>query len=1546
VWNIEEAAFTDLDSSRAREAQLRQGVQSTIFLSDGQNRATPGFVLAEILQTPASMAAHRSYEELGSPPVDAPPVASLAAAYGLDAKAGTKHIVITGRSLSLSLLATQLAVLTPRMVPNLFLSRDPPQDIISHPEAAPGSSSSFSFAHVFHHHASPTHSPLTHLNGLSQLRSSLTSHFLLTDQATPRLTRSLRFLLLAPLIVLACFYLLSPPAVCSVTPRLIFAAATILGPTVSPDYSISSVRSPSRSCPTLPANSDSPAHATAHPTTSNENKHSTTSLPVQLNNFTVSPCRLLLCSHHDLPTTLCASVALVDIPPQPPPLFSFCYNSQLIRRGLTHSFKTVSPSSPSLSTIVDDLFTPMCTFSPTIQLDALAVSCLNFPVISQSLLYLIVIHHPSLMDGTFVTDEPRNFAYGSTRQTIAVSHLIYLTVMLPSTDQRNQRRICIPFAVLDSILRAVLIFPTSLLPSDFICILLCSPPTLLHRDVDLSSNSAMPPRRSTRSSTRRALAFPTNRRAPPVIDATINALTFPNTSRRAPHFIDEATIALALPTTRRAPPVIDVTSVMQPNLYPRRAPQTIEAATFPCSAPRPALSTSSAPPFPVTLRLSALVLDFDPLSQQPPEQEKEEDATLDLVAAPRDANSLVASQPVDSTFIPTADFTSYNNSQLARNYFFNHDLMQAPYQSLSTYFTFRATDIQYFSYNQHPTLTCLLPSPTINPTAMGRSPRALSPIPSSLRSTTYPLATLAIIEDPPQSPLTGLLTSTCSLDISRLRHLSFIYHSWPSRLYSHPTFARLIIIASLGDFIDLPQFVSALVLNFMLDCSHCSLFSLMAPMFNPLGLLFSSPCIMESFFCLHPDLHASVTARPTTQTSAHRNFRRPARLMTSQFILTCYTHQHESTLCIGLPFDTDAFPTLGTPASTSTLHRPALCYVAANFTSYCPRVRASVILHSLLLQSQRIYIFPRRYLTVHYLTTHFLPQHSLSVPPSAPTSTPNSSSPYFTIASTPTCSLQPPPCIATYSKYNELSHISNYDFTSRPHASTCRQLSNLPAFNCFFSISANLLFSSSSTVTSYQLSSLDLSLLSVSDAYFVIFPPDMNLNKLFKTTEARAMSSPPAASSAKAVHSIAVSTQIVSTPTVLTSESATRILTSSLPATLSIDWSYSVTVFTYPLDSAIPTLSTQLSSSTTSSVVKPVYSSLIPTVTQIFNLTRSLDALLTTASKLDSFLRLSSFLKVISLSLSLPIAPPFDRINHSNSASRTSNSAWADFSLWIVRLFGDSTSPPIVVFCTTPATSTTSFPVRFLHHERCHPLFSSSGNSNYSTVTTVLHLPNVFIYSQCAITIILRSISISACSNSPTVLRYLLHYNCPTSDVIYLTTFHTSEFFRQLTLLFPSSPSIIFWLHNWVSHFITNSSSTSLPYSIFHPYMRNLLSALLIFKCIRLFLLVLTFTNLRSHLNGAHDILVATLSLTFHVLITTTTVALTPTLLFQQFGIYRLLLCSKSPRITNNAHRSRYKISLNFVSFLTSYLPTRQLFPKPYSQWSIIVASGLTRLLL
>jgi hypothetical protein len=301
---------------------------------------------------------------------------------------------------------------------------------------------------------------------------------------------------------------------------------------------------------------------------------------------------------------------------------------------------------------------------------------------------------------------------------------------------------------------------------------------------------------------------------------------------------------------------------------------------------------------------------------------------------------------------------------------------------------------------------------------MGRSPRALSPIPSSLRSKTYPLATLAIIEAPSQSPLTGLLTSTCSLDISRLTHLDFIFHNWPSHLYSHPTFARLIIIAYLGDFFDLHQFVSALVRNFMLGCSHCSVFSLLAPTFNPLGLLFSSPCLMESFFCLHPDLHASVTARPTTQTSRnpHRNFRQPARLMTSQFIQTCYTHQHESTLCIGLPSDTDAIMTIGTPASTSTLHRPALCYVAANFTSYCPQVRVSVIIHSLLLQSQPIYIFPRRYLTVHYFTTHFLPQHYLSVPPSAPTSTPNSSSPYFTIASTPTCSLQPPPCIAAYSK--------------------------------------------------------------------------------------------------------------------------------------------------------------------------------------------------------------------------------------------------------------------------------------------------------------------------------------------------------------------------------------------------------------------------------------------------------------------------------------------------------------------------------------------------
>jgi hypothetical protein len=96
----------------------------------------------------------------------------------------------------------------------------------------------------------------------------------------------------------------------------------------------------------------------------------------------------------------------------------------------------------------------------------------------------------------------------------------------------------------------------------------------------------------------------------------------------------------------------------------------------------------------------------------------------------------------------------------------------------------------------------------------------------------------------------------------------------------------------------------------------------------------------------------------------------------------------------------------------------------------------------------------------------FLPTHCLCP---SPTSTHNSSSPYLTIASTSTCSLQPPPCLATYSTYNEPSHISNYDFTSRPYASPGRQQSKITAFNCFFSTSSNpLLFSSSNPVTSHQ----------------------------------------------------------------------------------------------------------------------------------------------------------------------------------------------------------------------------------------------------------------------------------------------------------------------------------------------------------------------------------------------------------------------------------------------------------------------------------------------
>jgi len=94
-------------------------------------------------------------------------------------------------------------------------------------------------------------------------------------------------------------------------------------------------------------------------------------------------------------------------------------------------------------------------------------------------------------------------------------------------------------------------------------------------------------------------------------------------------------------------------------------------------------------------------------------------------------------------------------SQSINIYFSTIDpLTQAPYHSISNYFTFRATEIQYFSYGQHPTL---------NPTTMVRLPRALSPTQSSLRSTSYPSASLAEIEVPPHSPLTGPLSSTCHL---------------------------------------------------------------------------------------------------------------------------------------------------------------------------------------------------------------------------------------------------------------------------------------------------------------------------------------------------------------------------------------------------------------------------------------------------------------------------------------------------------------------------------------------------------------------------------------------------------------------------------------------------------------------------------------------------------------------------------------------------------------------------------------------------------------
>jgi len=146
-----------------------------------------------------------------------------------------------------------------------------------------------------------------------------------------------------------------------------------------------------------------------------------------------------------------------------------------------------------------------------------------------------------------------------------------------------------------------------------------------------------------------------------------------------------------------------------------------------------------------------------------------------------------------------------------------------------------------------------------------------------------------------------------------------------------------------------------LALNFMLGCLHCSLFSLMAPSSNSLGLHFSSPCIMDSFFLFLLDLHASVTARPTMQNSrnpprsVHRKFRRPARLMTSQFIPSCDTYLQQSKLCMGLPSDTDATTTIGTPTSASTLHsthHSVLCYVA---TSSCTQVIAPVVPSSQLV---------------------------------------------------------------------------------------------------------------------------------------------------------------------------------------------------------------------------------------------------------------------------------------------------------------------------------------------------------------------------------------------------------------------------------------------------------------------------------------------------------------------------------------------------------------------------------------------------------------------
>jgi hypothetical protein len=129
-----------------------------------------------------------------------------------------------------------------------------------------------------------------------------------------------------------------------------------------------------------------------------------------------------------------------------------------------------------------------------------------------------------------------------------------------------------------------------------------------------------------------------------------------------------------------------------------------------------------------------------------------------------------------------------------------YQLLQARYISRSYYFKISAKEIQSLSYGQSPTLTCgtLLSSPTLplNPIAMVSSQQNLSNslIPSSLTSMSYPMASLAIIGVPPQPPPTALRTS-------------------------YPTFARLIIIVSLGDLSNLHQSVSAVALNRLIGYS-------------------------------------------------------------------------------------------------------------------------------------------------------------------------------------------------------------------------------------------------------------------------------------------------------------------------------------------------------------------------------------------------------------------------------------------------------------------------------------------------------------------------------------------------------------------------------------------------------------------------------------------------------------------------------------------------------------------------------------------------------